>query len=132
MSWKEDDTASMKRLIITTVITLCGKAVLITGIVAAVIGVLGYVKEWDTALAYSNAFFLAGCLVIAASGLSRLNAGQEWNVFRSLYAESFRDKTVTERANYILNESSSAGFVLLGFLSGLMLILISALVLKLS
>ena len=107
---------------------MCGKAILVTIIAGIVIGGIGYIKKWDTSLAYSNAFFIAGCLAIIAGGSSRLGAGQEWNNFQLLYAESFRDMSSSERANFIINASSSVSLVILGLLSGILLILISVFV----
>ena len=120
----------MNRLVMTTIIKMCGKAILITMIVGSVIGAIGYIKKWDTSIAYSNAFFIAGCLVIVAGASSRLGAGREWNSFQSIYAESFRDMSSSERANAIINASSSVRLVILGFLSGILLIIISAFITK--
>ena len=75
-----------------------------------------------------NAFFLAGCLVIVAGTASRLGAGQEWSNFQSLYAESFRDMSSSERANFIVNASSSVSMLIMGLFSGILLILISVFV----
>ena len=104
---------------------MCGKAILLTIIAGIVVGAIGYVKKWDTLLAYSNAFFIAGCLTIVAGASSRLGAGQQWANFRVLYAESFRDMSSDERANFIVDASSSVGLPILGLLSGILLILIS-------
>jgi hypothetical protein len=120
----------MKRLVIMTIIKMCGKAILLTAIAGIVIGVIGYMNKWDTSLAYSNAFFLAGCLVIVAGMSSRLGAGQEWRSFQSTYAESFRGMSSSERANFIVEASSSMSLVMLGLLSGILLILISVFVTK--
>jgi len=82
-------------------------------------------NKWDTTVAYSNAFFIAGCLMIIAGGSSRLTAGQEWSSYQSVYAESFRDMSSGERAKYIINASSSYRLVILGLVSGILLILIA-------
>jgi hypothetical protein len=118
----------MKRLVIMAIIKMCGKAILLTIIAGIVIGVIGYMRKWDTSLAYSNAFFIAGLLIIVAGASSRLAAGQEWNNFQLLNAESFRDMSSSERANFIINASSSLSMVILGLLSGILLILISVVV----
>lgn len=123
---KEVGKAPMRRLVVMTILKLCGEAILITLVVAIVIGVIGNRNQWDSALAYSNAFFIAGCLVIIAGASSRLAAGQEWSSFQLLHSESFRDMGRSERANYIVTASSSFRLVILGLLSGIMLILISA------
>ena len=108
-----------------TILRLCGTALFFTVIAGVVIGVIGYMNKWDTTVAYSNAFFIAGCLMIIAGGSSRLTAGQEWSSYQSVYAESFRDMSSGERAKYIINASSSYRLVILGLLSGILLILIA-------
>ena len=113
-----------------TIIKMCGEAILLTIIAGIVIGVIGNRNKWDTSRAYSDAFFIAGCLAIVAGGASRLGAGRDWNSFQLLYAESFRDMSNSERANFIVNSSNSARILILGLLSGMLLILISVLVSK--
>ena len=120
----------MNRLVIMTILKLCGEAILIALIVGIVIGVIGNQNKWDTSRAYSDAFFVAGCLLMVAGGLSRMASGQEWGSFHLLYAESFRDMSSSERANFIINASSSVSMVILGLLSGVLLILISVLMTK--
>jgi hypothetical protein len=121
----------MKRLVIKAIIKMCAKSIFLATIIGVVIGIIGYINKWNSSIAYSNAFFLAGCLVIVAGGLSRLGAGQEWNHFQLLYAESFRDMSSSERANFIINASSSVSLVILGLMSGILLILISVFMTKL-
>lgn len=120
----------MKRLVVLAIIEMCVKAILLTLMVGAVIGIIGYMNKWNTSLAYSNAFFIAGCLVIGAGGLSRLSAGQERNLFQSIYSESFRTMSPGERADFIVNSSSPVSMVILSFLSGILLMLISVFVMK--
>ena len=121
----------MKRLVITAMIKTGGEAILLTIFAGIVIGIIGYLNKWDTSLKYSNAFFIAGCLLIIAGTSSRLGASQERNLFQVLYAESFRDMSASERANFIVNASSSVRLVILGLLSGILLLLISFFVTKL-
>lgn len=115
----------MKRLVFISTIKMCGEAVLLTIFVGILIGIIGNVMKWDASLEYSNAFFIAGFLVIIAGMSSRLGAGQEWYFFQRLSAESFRDMSPGERANFILDASSSLRLVILGLLSGILLIIIS-------
>jgi len=112
------------------ILKVLGKAVLIAAIVAAAILYIGYTKEWDSALTYSNAFFIAGCLVIIAGGASRLG-NQDWNSLQLLPAESFRGMSNDERALFIVNISNSLGLALLGLLSGSLLIFVSVMITKL-
>jgi hypothetical protein len=62
---------------------------------------------------------------------SRLGAGHERAYSQGLYVESFRDMSPGERVNYLINASNSLHLVILGLLSGVLLILISLLVMKL-
>jgi hypothetical protein len=116
----------MNRLLIGAIIKMCMKAILLTAVIAVGIGVIGYINQWNSAVAYSNAFFLAGCVVIVAGTASRLGAGQDWKNFQMLPAESFRDMSSGERARFIVAASSPLSLVILGVLSGILLILISA------
>ena len=115
----------MKRLVMMAMVKLIGEALLITIIVGIVIGVIGKLKQWDTSLAFSNAFFIAGCLVIVAGTSTKLAASQDWGVFQMISGESFRGMSGSERANFIIEASSSIRLVILGVLSGIFLILIS-------
>lgn len=118
----------MKRLLFWAVIRLCGEAVLLTLVTGILIGLLGYLNQWDTSYRYSNAFFIAGCLLIIGGAFSRHAAGLGWESYERLSAESFRDMSPGERANHIVNESSSIRLVILGLVSGIALIIISLLV----
>ena len=120
----------MKRHVIVAILKMCGEVILFTLIAGIVIGVMGYLNKWNTSIAYSNAFFVAGCLAIIGGMSSRLAASREWDSFRGLYAESFRDMSPTERANFIVDASSPLRLVILGLLCGIVLILISVLVVK--
>lgn len=80
---------------------------------------------------YSNAFFIAGCLVIIAGTSSRMAAGPEWSTFQLLHAESFRGMSSSERADAIIRASSSVRLVVLGLLTGILLMIISLIVAKL-
>ena len=110
---------------------MCGEAITLTIFAGIIIGVIGYLNKWNSSLTYSNAFFIAGCLAIIGGASSRLGASRERDTFQALYAESFRNMSDSERANFIVNASSSFRIVILGLLSGIMLILISVLVAKL-
>lgn len=124
------DKTHMKRFVIMAILKMGGKVILITTISGVVIGIIGYVNKWETSLVYSNAFFIAGCLVIIAGTSSRLGAGQSWTSFQVLSAESFRNMSSAERANFIINASSPVSLTILGVSSGILLILISWFVTK--
>jgi hypothetical protein len=115
----------MKRLVIQEISKVSAEAVLLATAIGIAIGIIGYLNHWSSAIKYSNAFFLAGCLIIIAGTSSRLAAGQEWGSFQ-IFSESFRDMSRSERANYIVNASSSVRLAIVGALSGLLLIVVSA------
>jgi hypothetical protein len=121
----------MKRLVLTTMIKVGGESVLLTVLAAIVIGILGYWNRWSTSLQYSNAFFLAGSLLIIAGTSSRLAAGQQRNFFQQIYADSFREMSASEQANFIIQASSSVRVVILGLVSGILLCSLSFFITKL-
>ena len=116
----------MKKHIFKTIIKMVGETILLVTIVGIAILCIGYMENWETSLPYCNAFFIAGCFLIIAGTSSRYVAGQDWRVFQFLHAESFRQMSSGDRANFIINASSSGHLVILGVLSGILLILISA------
>ena len=121
----------MNRLVATAVIKLCGEAIFITVLAGIIIGIIGYVNKWNTSRQYSDALFIAACLIFSTGALSRRLAGEEWGYFRGIYAESFRQMSPSERANFIVNASNSIRLTVLGLLSGILLTLLSLLVIKL-
>ncbi len=120
----------MKRLVVMAIMQVCGKAILLTLIGGIVIGIIGYLSKWNTSLAYSNAFFIAGVLAMGAGAMSRLSAGQDRNQFQLTHAESFRDMSASEQANLIVKLSSSTSQVILFLSTGILLILISVFIPK--
>ncbi len=121
----------MNREVITAMVKMCARVVLLTAVIGAVIAAIGYFKKWDSSTPYSNAFFVAGCLVIIAGASSRYAAGGQSSSFRDLAAESFRGMSSGERMRFIVDASSPLRTVILGVLTGLLLILISAIVMQL-
>ena len=67
-------------------------------------------------------------MLIIGGAFSRQAAGQDWDSFQMLSAESFRDMSPGERADFIVNASSSVRLVVLGVVSGILLFLISLVV----
>ena len=119
------------RSILLAILTLIAEAFLLALMVGIAIGVLGYLRQWDSSLAYSDAFFIAGSLAIVAGALSRFAASQERNSFQLISAEGFRGMSASERANLIIDVSSSFRHVILGLLTGIFLFLLSVLAARL-
>lgn len=122
----------MKRQVMIAAIKLCVEAVLTTVLTVIAIVILGNLNQWDTPMQYSNAYFMAGALVIIGGLSSRMAASQEWSFFQKLGGEGFGDMSPTERANFIVEVSSSLRLVIVGLLSGVSLMIISSLVWELS
>jgi hypothetical protein len=128
---QESDNALMKRQVIVAILKLSAESVLLTLFAAIVIGIIGNSKKWDTNLEYSNAFFIAGSLVIVAGVFSRFGSRQGWNDSQELQAESSRDKNSGQQTNIIVNASGSFRLVIICLLSGILLIATSVLVMEL-
>jgi hypothetical protein len=128
--WKGVGKVYMKRLVIITIIKMCAESILLATVFGVAIGIIGYINEWNTPLSYSNAFFIAGCLAIVTGVFSRLEGGKDWDTFQLLSGESFRGMSSGERANFIINASNSLRAVVLGVLTGILLVLISVFVTK--
>lgn len=122
----------MSRQVIQAIIRFLTKSILITAAVSAVIILFGSINHWESSVKYSNAFFVVGCLVIVAGTASRMGAGQGVNSLQYLNMESFRGMSGSERVEFIINANSPVGLVVLGFVTGMTLILIAVFVSKIS
>lgn len=111
---------------------MCARSILLTVVIGVIIGVIGYVNQWNSPIAYSNAFFVAGALVIIAGASSRFAAGQQIGTFQLLNSESFRNMSSGERIDYIVNVNSPIRTVILGLLTGILLMIVSAIAAKIS
>jgi hypothetical protein len=118
----------MDRLLIKAVLKMLIKSLGLTAIIGILIGILGYVNKWDSSITYSNAFFIAGSLLIIAGTSARYAAGQEYFRNQLLSSEGFRGMSSGERALAIINSSSSVRTLIFGLTSGVMLWLISAII----
>lgn len=81
-------------------------------------------NRWDTSIQYSNAFFIAGGLMVIAGASSRLAAGQERHLFQG-HMEGLRDLSPAERADFVVQVSSSTRLIVVGMSTGIILILVS-------
>lgn len=111
---------------------MCARSILLTVVIGVIIGVIGYVNQWNSPITYSNAFFVAGALVIIAGTSSRFAAGQQIGTFQLLNSESFRNMSSGERIDYIVNVNSPIRTVILGLLTGILLMIVSAIAAKIS
>ncbi len=107
---------------------LLGEAAGICVLAGVIIGIMGYLNKWVSSLEYSNAFFIAGSLTIIAGASSRVAAGADWGTYQRFHAESLSGQSIGEQIGSIVTASSPWRLVILGFLSGLTLIVISVVV----
>ncbi len=120
----------MKRQVIKATLLLSGEAVLLAFIAGCAIGTIGYLNQWNTSQKYSNAFFIAGLLIIVAGVFSRMGAGQEMSYLHRFNARGFQNMSPNERVSFVIKVSSSMHLTILGLLSGILCIIISVLVMK--
>ena len=120
----------MDRHAMTSVAKVIGEAAGICVLAAIVIGIMGYVSKWTSPLVYSNAFFIAGGLAIIAGASSRVAAGADWGTYQRFHAESLHGQSIGEQIGSIVTASSPWRLVILGFVSGVTLMLISVIVSK--
>lgn len=92
------------------------------------VAVMGYIRQWNTAIEYSDAFFIAGSLVIIAGASSRVAAGASWDIHQRFHAESMQGQGLGEQINSVVSASSPWRLVILGFVSGVALMVVSVLV----
>ena len=92
------------------------------------VAIMGYLRQWNTAIEYSNALFIAGSLVIIAGASSRVAAGAGWDIHQRFHAESLQGQGPGEQIKSIVSANSPWRLVILGFVSGLVLMAISVLV----
>jgi sulfite exporter TauE/SafE len=116
----------MERSIIMAIIKILARVLFFTIIIGGLIAFLGYTNQWTSPIKYSNAFFIAGALMMIAGGMSRLAAGEDWKTYQMLSGESFRGMSSGDRANYIINISSQLSTMLVGILTGIVLFILSA------
>ena len=94
----------MKRVVIKVILGMFGKVLLVPLLAGVIIGVMGYMQGWDTSIAYSNAFFFAGCLLIIAGTSSHFIFCLRSEVFSSLqaamYNESLWRRTISARNTF--------------------------------
>ena len=121
----------MKRSVIKALLKICGKAILLTTIAGIIIVIIGNSNGWNTSIAYSNAFFVAGVIIITGGLASRLNTNQDTHQFRLFSsAESFRNMSTSERRDYIAYALGPTNLVVVCLLSTILLMLISELIAK--
>jgi len=116
----------MDPLLLKAILKTLTKSLLFTAVIAGGIGVFGCFNHWGSNITYSNVFFLAGAVMIILGAMSRTTAGESWNTFQLISGETFRGMSTSQRANFIIEASSSMSALILGVLSGLELIILSA------
>ncbi len=118
----------MDRQLLTSGGRVLSEAGVVFLLVAILVGVIGYARQWSTSREFSDAFFIAGSLVIIAGASSRVAAGASWDIHQRFHSESMQGQGLGEQINSIVSASSPWRLVILGFLSGLALMVVSVLI----
>lgn len=119
----------MKSPIGKALIKLAAKSLFFTAAIGSAVCLLGYVSHWETSLAYSNAFFLAGCFVLIAGTATQFAAQADYS--QTFRFERFREMSFREQADLIADSTGAFSRVALGVSSGVCLALIAVLIEKL-
>lgn len=120
----------MKRQIILNVLKVVGQAVIITLIAALIILIVGFLKHWQTSIQYSNAFFIAGSVLIIVGGLSKFSAAAGRAPPQNSPTETHPEPSPGEQSTQVVKPSSTSRLLAIGVISGFLCFIVSALITK--
>lgn len=102
---------------------LAGLILGITLIISVIVLLIGYIYHWNEPVLFSNAFFIAGVIVIIIGGLTVAGGFSQRANFNILYAESAGRADLAERSRRSMAEVTQRyGVMILLFISGLLLV----------
>jgi uncharacterized membrane protein len=108
---------------------LFGKVLAATAIIALIILLLGYFLQWNEPVRYSNAFFLAGAIVIVLGVLSITGGFAQRANFQMTYAESAGNANIAERNQRTAADITQRyGSMILLMITGILLIVIAVVI----
>ena len=98
----------------------------LTLVVSLIVLIVGIVRQWNTAVQFSNGFFIAGVIVIVFGTFSVAGGFQQRASFPVAYAETVSDASLAERGQRMLADINQRyGTLVLMIGTGLLLIAIS-------
>jgi hypothetical protein len=99
-------------------------ALVIFGLVATAVGIIGLINDWGT-VDYSNGMFIGGAVAIAIAILSSFGSWGNRADFKQIYSQSAGDMSLTERSRLLVRDMtrgynafllmSIVGVLLIGF-----------------
>jgi hypothetical protein len=103
-------------------------ALVIFGLAATVVGIIGLINEWGT-VDYSNGMFIGGAVAIALAILSTFGSWGNRADFKQMYSQSAGDMSLPERSK-LWAKDMTRGYnaIVLLSLVGIMLIGLSVLI----
>jgi hypothetical protein len=125
------EIVQMNRFVMTDILRMAGRVAVVTVIAVIIIALLGLINQWDSSTPYSNAFFIAGAIMIAGGVGTKMRAGEDWTSTQEIHPESLSGMTGEQQSRLVLNPSNSTRLAIMGMGSGTLLVLMSLLVLRL-
>jgi hypothetical protein len=114
------------------VLRLLGTVLGGTLLVSLIIVLVGLVFRWDTALQFSNGFFVAGVIVILLGTFSVTGGFQQRASFPLAYAETTSDASIAERGQRMMADINQRyGTLVLMIGTGILLIAVSVVITRL-
>jgi hypothetical protein len=102
---------------------LAGLILGITLIISVIVLLIGYIYHWNEPVLFSNAFFIAGVIVIIIGGLTVAGGFSQRANFNILYAESAGRADLAKRSRRSMAEVTQRyGVMILLFITGLLLV----------
>ena len=111
---------------ISHILRLLGIISGLTFLVTLIVLIVGFALQWNTAVQFSNGFFIAGAIVILLGTLSVTGGFQQRASFPIVYAETASDAALAERGQRMIADISQRYRVLVLLIGmGILLIGIS-------
>lgn len=111
---------------ISHILRLLGIISGLTFLVTLIVLIVGFALPWNTAVQFSNGFFIAGAIVILLGTLSVTGGFQQRASFPIVYAETASDASLAERGQRMIADISQRYRVLVLLIGmGILLIGIS-------
>lgn len=111
---------------ISHILRLLGIISGLTFLVTLIVLIVGFALQWNTAVQFSNGFFIAGAIVILLGTLSVTGGFQQRASFPIVYAETASDASLAERGQRMIADISQRYRVLVLLIGmGILLIGIS-------
>ena len=108
---------------------LAGIVSILTIVISAIVLIIGAIVQWREPVQYSNAFFIAGAILVVLGFLSISGGFTQRGNFNMTYAETAGNANISERTQRMMNDITQryGAMTLLGTV-GILLMVISVLI----